>query len=108
VTSSRENIDWSGPKGEELKKLRAQNKTYKQCAEHFGCTRSAVSGAWARIDRDYKRESRALCGYSGNSWSEIRLTERWTDYTARKRAERAANRLAIAPRHGLALLHNPL
>lgn len=93
---------WTPERDEEVKRLRRDGLSYTQIGAMMGCTRNAALGRHSRLMKPPKKAERQtpLIKQSGsrgkpvggNGWTEGVLTEPWTVYSARKKAERAAKR----------------
>lgn len=90
---------WTPEWDAELRRLRAEGRSYSAIAVRFGISRSAVIGRAARLDgrgsgyEGKRHRARRNLGQE-QGWTEQALTEPWTVYHARKKAERQAARQA--------------
>lgn len=92
----------------ELEKLRLEGKSYGECGAILGMPRGTVAGLCSKhgwqtnqtkapvsgngVNRNPRKRDKTLYG----GWTEAMLTEKWSDYSARKKAERKAKALAEA------------
>lgn len=82
-----------------VKHCKALGISARVAANHVGMTRSQITGQHHRLNfpatnpsvrKPYKeRDPRQ---WDSGGWSEARLTEPWSQYTARRQAERQAKR----------------
>lgn len=76
--------------------VRERHLSYSEAARQLVASRSAIAGALLRSDRTLKRSRAQKAGDTKSYWSEERLTEPWSTWSARRRAERLAARLQQA------------
>ena len=97
--TARPNRSWTPERIAQLKALLAlpQPPTHVVMAAQMGLTTAQVASGIRRHIHGHKTP---LTGPTQrlpeNSWTEKKLTEPWAAYTARKQAERAASRWAVA------------
>ena len=99
---------WSEPDKARMVAMRDAGETFAAVAAEFKTGERSVNKVVARYRRRLARmaapptvaPSRAsVSGHNGghDGWSERALTEPWANYTARKKAERAARAQAAQP-----------
>lgn len=70
--------------------VRERGLTYTQAAAQLVASKNAIAGALYRSEETLKRSRRQqLAGATKSLWTETRLTKPWTEWRARRRAERA-------------------
>lgn len=79
-------------RNEQILALHALGWTRLAVANELHLTRNAVIGVVDRHNHPERKHTKSHIPH--HTWSVAALTERWVDYTARKKAERAAQRAA--------------
>ena len=75
----------------EVKRLRAQGLMYREIAAQLGMTKNQVGGFFARIDgtkETSRHKTRPKKSTDHGNW-DAKLFEPWTEFRARRVAERA-------------------
>lgn len=98
----RTRMTWDDATLAQLRIMLAQTNpklTYPEIGKHFGITRNAVAGAIHRLGDELRNPTRPLKPRKARSAQPPNhqgYFEKWVDFTARKKAERAAAKAALS------------